>query len=254
MYTEGVTMAFVSRLKALSGQAAVGSALLVFPFLFAASSAQATAILPITGYTESTGGAFFTSTSNQFSVSQLAAYNNILGLKFYSNGNVNGQFNSNAVDGTVDLSTTGTLGDTIANNITIPILFNFTLTGQTPQANPVWQLTFGMYQTSETGPTATGTCAGSGYGTFSTATLAGCTSSITTNGSFTAIDPTTVFASFFISAGNATIGSTENFSLNVPQNSWDFNPVPTSTNAPEPASLVLLGSALAGLAVWARRK
>lgn len=249
-------MAFVSRLKALSGQAAVGSALLVLPFLFAASSAQATAILPTGGFTESTGGAFFLSETSQFNVSQLAAYNNILGLKFYSNGNVNGQFNSNAVDGTVDLSTTGTLGDTIANGITIPILFNFTITGQTSTAKPVWQLTFGMYQTSETGPTATGTCAGSGYGTFSTATLAGCTSSITTNGSFTAIDPTTVFASFFISAANASVGATENFSLNVPQNSWDFNPVaaPTASDAPEPASLVLLGSALAGLAVWARRK
>jgi hypothetical protein len=249
-------MAFVWRLKALSGQTAVGSALLVLPFLFAASSAQATAILPISGYTESTGGAFFTSTSKQFSVSQLAAYNNILGLKFYSNGNVDGQFNSEAVDGTVDLSTTGTLGDTIANGVTIPILFSFTLSGDTPGANPLWQLTFGMYQTSETGPTATGVCTGTGYGTFSTATLAGCTSSFTTNGSFTAIDPTTVFASFFISAGNATIGSTENFALNVPQNSWDFNPVaaPTASDAPEPASLVLLGSALAGLAFWARRK
>lgn len=229
---------YVARAKRLLQQQARTAALVIVP-LAAAASAKASVVLPISNLSCSTVGESMESCpSGAGAVEQLPdPGNGVEGVKFFTNGPITIFTSGGAI---LQLATGGSLGGaTLPSGLNIPISYDFTSSGSIATG---WEVEFGIEAGPSSGPFDVGdfTTSGVGVGTFSG------------TGVLTLTGPAS--GSMFIDASVTvtTTGASGDVSINIPQNSLDLNS--PASGVPEPGTMGMLGSALAALGLWMRRR
>lgn len=212
---------------------------------------------PMSCYTSGDGGGG----SCSGGAAQLETYNNIQGVKLYTDGLV--QFLASGGGTSVVqllIQSGGFAGPGIASGTVIPLSYSFELgliQNPTDSVSPIqtdtgsigdWWLYFGFYRNDQYTQIGTARADGSGAGAFSG------TTSMTTLADLPG--GSTVDLEVMLWANWSTIGWADSLTINIPQNSMDFNAVPDDSGVPEPASMALLASGLAllGWRVCRRRR
>jgi PEP-CTERM motif len=195
------------------------------------ADAAALSFSPSTCSANPSGGGSFVSTPS-CNVSQLATgANGVAGVKLYGTATLMADFDTYL---TINITTQGSASGTGG---TIPLSYDFTLSN-TSSSTMDWDVYFDV-----AGDLADASGSASGVSTGGTIT-----------GGFT-VDASNIGNAYeyvlHVEATDENANGGDTFTLNVPQNSIDVNPVATAT--PEPASWSLLGLALGPLAWWKRR-
>jgi hypothetical protein len=179
---------------------------------------------------------------------QLSEYNNILGVKLYTDGPVTFSTMSGGTSLLELFISSGSLaGPGIAKDTVIPLSYSFEL-GLVPglvddgllrafaSSGNIngWTLYYGL--TSYGSNVGGVTVSGSGGGLISGTTNLTTTEALSGGG---------VGLEAQLSVTWTTIGWDDSLSINVPQSSIDFNAVPDESGVPEPGSMGLLASGLA---------
>jgi len=230
------TTDYVARAKRLMQKHARTAALVIVP-LASAVAANASVLLPTSGFTCTATGISGSDCTSGAGVEQLAdPGNGYQGLKFFTSGPIT-IFSSGSA--TLDFQTSGALGGGfLPSGLNIPVAYAFTLSGS---AVTTWTLDIEISAGTPGSSTLEGAfiISGSGTGLFSGTGILNMSGFV--SGS------TVVFAGI-----DAQTSSSGDVGIDVPHGSVDINSIPASV--PEPGSIGLLGSALAGLAMWLRKR
>jgi hypothetical protein len=254
---------YVSKAKQLMKSAVRTTALVVMPLatavnMLALPSYTTLPTNPVTCETSGAGG------SNPCSggAAQLTEYNNIMGVKLYTSGPVIFDSMSGGTSVLKLIISSGSLaGPGLASGVGIPLSYSFEL-GLVP-GPPTdsllaffvgtgnigdWWLNYTLSRDDIHSTIGTASASGSGAGSWSG------TASMTTLGELPMGVPVGLNAQLFVQW--TTNSYQDSLSMNVPQNSFDFNAVPDEAGVPEPGSMGLLASGLAllGWRVCRRRR